>query len=161
MFKWAKNLLAGIAFGFATGGKLAAEPTVLAPTAPEHALPLRKRYQGEVTIAGGPGSQKIGETFDRLPPEVKAQFIAARGRGGFNRRSAHRLVERGVQPTVRLEDIHVVPVEDKIGIRTFEDIYAIKDGQVVRVAEPDEERTDPNGGTDARAQEIARDRAGK
>jgi hypothetical protein len=37
---------------------------------------VRKNYG--VTIAGGPGSQKIGDTFDALPQAEKDRMIAAR-----------------------------------------------------------------------------------
>jgi hypothetical protein len=91
LIRWARNLFAGIALGFATGGKFAAETATLRPPMEPITTPIRKRYQAEVTIAGGPGSQKIVDTFDSLPEETKRQIIAARGRGGYNRRTASRL----------------------------------------------------------------------
>lgn len=47
------------------------------PSLPGGQLEKVDKHYGK-TVAGGPGSQKIGDAFDALPKEVREQWIAAR-----------------------------------------------------------------------------------
>lgn len=166
MFRWAKNILASIFIGFATSGKLATEATIVRPPMEPVTTPVRKRYQGEVTIAGGPGSQKIGDTFDNLPKDVKDKIIAARGRGGYNRRTADKL---GLTHFANIPAEHPAETLNSIlgGVAAFtqgerekgatdkirsalakrcDEVYALRDGKVVRTAEPDKNPRPPTDG---------------
>lgn len=86
---WLRNILAAFAFSVPSFGRSKDEATA-APAVPEQPINrqlmpggtlapgLGKHYDRGMTIAGGPGSQKIGETFDALPQHVKDEMIAAR-----------------------------------------------------------------------------------
>ncbi|MBU6249444.1 MAG: hypothetical protein KGN77_17045 [Xanthomonadaceae bacterium] len=88
LVRWIRNFLAALAFGvpsFERGKDSASEQVLKAPLEEKtHKDQIRagttQRIQREygVTIAGGPGSQNIGKAFDALPPDVKAQMLAAR-----------------------------------------------------------------------------------
>lgn len=86
--KFLKNLLAAFAFGIpgfargkdeASGRDLREVKPVERPW--RHLIPggtLEKVSHYGRTIAGGPGSQKIGDAFDALPPRIRDEMLAAR-----------------------------------------------------------------------------------
>ena len=86
MLNWLKRSIVAIAMGIPTFGEKEPEKhDVEVPI--ERVKPSKLLNQGTVqqvnkhygrTIAGGPGSQKIGDTFDRLPQHMKDQMIEAR-----------------------------------------------------------------------------------
>ncbi len=105
--KWLRNLAASFALGtpnFERGKDMAAEKPVepiesqrikYAPggTIERHA-PMHDQY----TIAGGPGSQRIGDTFAALPQAERDRMLAAR-KGRIIRGDALG-IEQGESPMV-------------------------------------------------------------
>lgn len=153
--RWLRNTIAAFFFAFARSTKLATETTVVRPPLEPITTPIRKRYQAEVTIAGGPGSQRIGDTFDALPENIKQQIIAARGHGGYNRSTLTKLgftdLHKDV-PRISLDEVlagNYAPTQgqrernatDKIArglARARGQHYALNErGQTVRTTAPD------------------------
>lgn len=101
MPRFLRNLFAALAFGLPTFSRAKDEASEKAADPVESIKPSRLQPGGKLeevnkqygrTIAGGPGSQKIGDAFDALPPAVRAEMIAARkgrivrvGETGFDR----------------------------------------------------------------------------
>lgn len=85
--RFLRNLLGAIAFSlpnFARGKDEATDKetdlhaeTVQTKLKPGGALEEVNKHYG-TTIAGGPGSQKLGDAFDALPEATKREWIAAR-----------------------------------------------------------------------------------
>lgn len=89
MFKWLKNVVVAVGLSLPRFRGAEEDNQVFFPTEPAREYVMNQhlvsggtleaidKTYGK-TVHGGPGSQKIGDTFDALPAEKRAEMIAAR-----------------------------------------------------------------------------------
>lgn len=107
--KFLKSLFAALAFGLPNFNRGKDEAAEKEATPTEAAKPSKLQPGGVVeevnkyygmTIAGGPGSQRIGDTFDALPKAEREAMIAARKGRIIRVGSVDDIGDQGERPAV-------------------------------------------------------------